>query len=66
LPSHNTAHEHNPIERVWGLLKDVVAANRLQGSIEALAAEAERFFATRRFQAPHPLTVAAPPLAQAA
>lgn len=65
LPKY-TAHEHNPIERVWGLLKDAVAANRLQGSIEALVAEAERFFATRRFQAPHPLTVAAPSLARAA
>jgi len=65
LPKY-AAHEHNPIERVWGLLKDAVAANRLQGSIEALVAEAERFFATRRFQAPHPLTVAAPSLARAA
>jgi transposase len=65
LPKY-AAHEHNPIERVWGLLKDAVAANRLHGSIEALVAEAERFFATRRFQAPHPLTVAAPSLAQAA
>jgi transposase len=65
LPKY-AAHEHNPIERVWGLLKDAVAANRLQGSIEALVAEAERFFATRRFQAPHPLTAAAPLLAQAA
>ena len=65
LPKY-AAHEHNPIERVWGLLKDAVAANRLHGSIEALVAEAERFFATRRFQASHPLTVAAPSLAQAA
>jgi hypothetical protein len=39
---------------VWGLLKDAVAANRLAGSIDALAAEAERFFATRRFAAPCP------------
>jgi transposase len=65
LPKY-AAHEHNPIERVWGLLKDQVAANRLHGSIDALVAEAERFFATRHFQAPHPLTVATPPLAQAA
>ena len=65
LPKY-AAHEHNPIERVRGLLKDAVAANRLHGSIEALVAEAERFFATRRFQASHPLTVAAPSLAQAA
>jgi transposase len=52
LPKY-TAHEHNPIERVWGLLKDKVAANRLHGSIEALAAEAERFLAEARFCAPH-------------
>jgi transposase len=65
LPKY-AAHEHNPIERVWGLLKDAVAANRLHGSIEALVSEAERFFATRHFQAPPPLTVPAPSLAQAA
>ena len=57
LPKYS-AHEHNPIERVWGLLKDAVAANRLAGSIDALAAEAERFLATRQFMAPCP--VAAP------
>jgi transposase len=61
LPKYS-AHEHNPIERVWGLLKDAVAANRLAGSIDALAAEAERFFATRRFAAPGPI----PPPAAAA
>jgi transposase len=53
LPKY-TAHEHNPIERVWGLLKDRVAANRLHGSIDALVAEAERFFATKQFTAPFP------------
>lgn len=58
LPKY-AAHEHNPIERCWGLLKDAVAANRLAGSIDALVAEAERFFATKRFAAPCP-----PPLAQ--
>jgi hypothetical protein len=64
LPKYS-AHEHNPIERVWGLTKDAVAANRLHGSIEALVAEAERFLAAARFQAPHrpdraaPLAVAA-------
>jgi transposase len=58
LPKYS-AHEHNPIERVWGLLKDAVAANRLAGSIDALAAEAERFFATRRFVAPYPLPLPA-------
>ncbi len=65
LPKY-TAHEHNPIERVWGLLKDTVAANRLHGSLEALVAEAERFFATRTFQAPYPLAPAQPGQAQAA
>jgi transposase len=58
LPKYS-AHEHNPIERVWGLLKDAVAANRLAGSIDALAAEAERFLATRRFAAPCPLPTTA-------
>jgi transposase len=53
LPKYS-AHEHNPIERVWGLLKDKVAANRLHGSIEVLTADAERFLAETRFRAPHP------------
>lgn len=57
LPKYS-AHEHNPIERVWGLLKDAVAANRLAGSIDALAAEAERFFDRTRFVAPYPVAVA--------
>jgi transposase len=54
LPKYS-AHEHNPIERIWGLMKDAVAANRLHGSIDRLAEEADRFFATSTFQAPHPL-----------
>jgi transposase len=54
LPKYS-AHEHNPIERIWGLMKDAVAANRLHGSIDRLAEEADRFFATTTFQAPHPL-----------
>ena len=53
LPKYS-AHEHNPIERVWGLLKDKVAANRLHGNIEALAEAADRFLAEARFPAPHP------------
>jgi transposase len=53
LPKYS-AHEHTPIERVWGLLKDKIAANRLRGSIDALAAEAGRFLAEARFCAPHP------------
>ena len=64
LPKYS-AHEHNPIERVWGHLKDAVAANRLAGSIDALVAEAHRFFATRHFCAPlaTPATPATLPLA---
>jgi transposase len=56
LPKYS-AHEHNPIERVWGLLKDTVAANRLHGSIDILAQEADRFLAQARFRAPHPAPV---------
>src|SRR5581483_5432731 len=48
-----SAHEHNPIERAWGLLKDAVAANRLHGSIEELIAVADHFLATTSFQAPN-------------
>ena len=59
LPKYS-AHEHNPIERVWGLLKHAVAANRLAGSIDALVAEAHRFFAATRFVAPCPHTTAKP------
>ena len=51
LPKYS-AHEHNPIERVWGLLKDAVAANRLAGSIEELTDAARRFFADLE---PHPV-----------
>jgi transposase len=53
LPKYS-AHEHNPIERVWGLLKDAVAANRLHGSIDALVDAAERFLATTTWPAPAP------------
>jgi len=53
LPKYS-AHEHNPIERIWGLLKDAVAANRLHGSIDELVVAAERFFATTTFPAPAP------------
>jgi transposase len=53
LPKYS-AHAYNPIERVWGLLKDAVAANRLAGSIDALVGEADRFFARTHFAAPYP------------
>lgn len=51
LPRY-AAHEVNPIERIWGLLKTHVAANRLAGSITDLTAHARRFFATLE---PHPV-----------
>jgi transposase len=54
LPKYS-AHEHNPIERVWGLLKDAVAANRLAGSMDTLVVDAHRFFARTTFTAPYPL-----------
>jgi transposase len=43
LPKY-TAHQENPVERVWGLMKDAVAANRLYGSIDELIVAARRFF----------------------
>jgi transposase len=64
LPKY-TAHEHNPIERVWGLMKDAVAANRLHGSIDLLVEEADRFFATTTFHAPHPLPATLDPVSDA-
>ena len=66
LPKY-AAHEHNPIERVWGLLKDNVAANRLHGSIDLLVARAERYLRETRFRAPRPAhQPASPPAAVAA
>ena len=59
LPKYS-AHEHNPIERVWGLLKDAVAANRLAGSMDVLVDEAHRFFARATFTAPYPLPATLP------
>ncbi|MDQ2828666.1 MAG: IS630 family transposase, partial [Chloroflexota bacterium] len=53
LPKY-AAHNANPVERIWGLMKDDVAANRLAGSIEELAASARRFFATI---AAHPVSL---------
>jgi len=51
LPKY-AAHEVNPVERIWGLMKSTVAADRLAGSIEELTAAARRFFADL---APHPV-----------
>jgi hypothetical protein len=57
LPKY-AAHEHNPVERIWGLLKDKVAANRLAGSIDELTLAARDFFTGL---APHPVSLADPP-----
>jgi len=43
LPKY-AAHEVNPAERLWGLMKDAVAANRLAGTIGELVAKARHFF----------------------
>lgn len=54
----DAAHEVNPAERIWGLMKDDGAANRLARSIEELVEAARRFF---RALTPHPVTLPAPP-----
>jgi len=51
LPKY-AAHELNPAERIWGLMKSAVGGDRLAGSIEELVAAARRFFAEL---APHPV-----------
>jgi transposase len=43
LPKYS-AHEVNAVERIWGLMKDAVAANRLAGSMDELVVKARRFF----------------------
>ncbi len=53
LPTY-AAHRDNPAERIWGLMKDAVAADRLEGSITELVLAARRFFAER---APHPVNL---------
>lgn len=53
LPTY-AAHEVNPAERIWGLMKKDVAANRLAGSIDQLRASACRFF---HELAPHPVAL---------
>lgn len=54
LPKY-AGHKDNPAERIWGLMKDKVAANRLAGNIDQLVAVARRFFTEL---APHPVTLA--------
>jgi len=53
LPTY-AAHDANPVERIGGLMKDHVAANRLAGSIEDLAATARQFFVA---SAAHPVSL---------
>ena len=53
LPKY-AAHEVNPVERIWGLMKDRVAANRLAGSIDQLVGKARVFFDEL---APHPVAL---------
>ncbi len=52
LPKYS-AHEVNPAERIWGLMKDAVAANRLAGNIGELVAQANHFF--QHDLLPHPV-----------
>lgn len=51
LPAY-AAHQANPVERIWGLMKTAVAANRLSGNLPELTTAAQRFFASLR---PHPV-----------
>jgi transposase len=55
LPKY-AAHEVNPAERIWGLMKNTVAANRLAGNIDLLVTQACRFF---QELAPHPVALPA-------
>lgn len=52
LPKYS-AHEENPAERIWGLMKGYVAANRLAGDMGQLVAKARRFFDDELH--PHPV-----------
>lgn len=58
LPKY-AAHEANPVERIWGLMKDAVAANRLAGNLGDLVAKAQRFFEQDLLPYPVELPVAA-------
>lgn len=51
LPKY-AAHDANPVERLWGLMKADIAANRLAGSIVELTALARRFCHALQ---PHPV-----------
>jgi transposase len=58
LPTY-AAHDENPVERVWGLMKDAVAANRLAGSMEDLVHAATRFLTEMTTEQPVFLPIAA-------
>jgi transposase len=58
LPTY-AAPDENPVERVWGLMKDALAANRLAGSIEDLIRAATRFFTEMTTEQPVFLPIAA-------
>lgn len=63
LPKY-VARAHNLAERIWGLMKEKVAANRLDGNLDDRVALARRFFTDLAahpvpFPAPDPLAVAA-------
>jgi hypothetical protein len=47
----DAAPEAKPVERIWGLMKAAVAADRLAGRLEELTAAARHFFTEL---APHP------------
>ena len=64
LPKYG-AHEVNPVERIWGLLKTDVAGNRLSGTLATLVAVAHRFFRELPLY-PVALPDAQPALAEAA
>src|SRR5260370_8812680 len=51
LPTY-AAHQENPVERIWGLMKDAVAAARLEGSLAGLVMAARPCFTEI---APHPV-----------
>src|SRR5260221_502886 len=51
LPPY-AAHQEHPVERIWGLMQDAVAADRLEGSITVLVVAARQFFTEL---APHPV-----------
>lgn len=54
LPTY-AAHEVNPVERIWGLMKDAVAANRLAGNLAEVVATARCFFSHNLL--PYPVNV---------